>query len=89
MNGIVRRLFLFLNEENISQTHSLIFLASQTSIPDHFKSFLRLLTPKFVDTRYPDAAVGLPYELYTREETLSILNNAEEVIKWIQDTIQP
>jgi HEPN domain-containing protein len=84
----LKALFLFENEGLVPQSHSLIYLSSSTSIPNSFKPFLRVLTPKFVDTRYPDASIGAPYELYGKEDVSELLHKAQEVIGWIQKKIR-
>ncbi|MFH1054861.1 MAG: HEPN domain-containing protein [Candidatus Altiarchaeota archaeon] len=48
---------------------------------------MRTLTPKFIDTRYPDASIGAPYELYGKEDVSDLLQRAEEVIEWIKKKI--
>ena len=69
-------------------THSLIYLASEVDMPDDFFSFLRQLTPVFVTTRDPDAAYGVPYELYDRTIAGEILDKSSEVIEWIASRIE-
>lgn len=76
---------LFLSEKRgeIPQSHSLIYLATNTSVPKQFYSFLRELTPKYVDTRYPDAAVDLPSRIYDEENTGELLEKSRGVLQWI------
>jgi hypothetical protein len=69
-------------------THSLIYLATEVDAPSRFYSFLRQLTPIFVTTRYPDAAYGLPYELYDEAIAREILEKSREVIQWIGSQIE-
>jgi HEPN domain-containing protein len=59
-------LFLHQNKGAVPQSHSLIYLATNTGLPEKFYSFLRELTPQFVDTRYPDASVDLPSRIYDK-----------------------
>lgn len=77
---------LFLLEKNgeVPQSHSLIYLAQNTSISKSFYPFLRELTPKFIDTRYPDASVDLPSNIYDEENTKKILEKSKEVLEWIE-----
>ena len=79
-----KALFLAEKRGEIPQSHSLIYLATNTSIPRHFYSFLKELTPKFVDTRYPDAAVDLPSRIYDEENTKGLLAKSGEVLEWIR-----
>jgi len=53
-------------------------------MPAKFHSFLRELTPKYVDTRYPDASVDLPSRIYDGENTRVILDKSREVLAWIK-----
>ena len=65
----------------------MIYLATNTSVPEKFFSFLKELTPKFIDTRYPDASVDLPKNIYDEENTKRILDKSEEVLEWIKKKI--
>ena len=84
----LKALFLYEKKGEIPQSHSLIYLATNTSIPKSFYSFLKELTPKFVDTRYPDASVDLPSQIYDEENTKRIVEKSEEVLKWIKSKFQ-
>ncbi|MFO8016824.1 MAG: HEPN domain-containing protein [Candidatus Woesearchaeota archaeon] len=80
----LKALFLYEKRGEVPQSHSLIYLASNTGVPKDFLSFLKELTPKFVDTRYPDASVDLPSNIYDEENTKRIIDKSEEVLKWIR-----
>lgn len=66
----------------------MMILTAQTFIPDQFYSFLKELTPKFVDTRYPDASVDLPSRIYDRENTKRIMDKSKEVLEWIKNRLK-
>jgi len=70
--------------ESPGATHSLLFLGKKVEIPTEFLTFLRKMTPDFVLARYPDAADGVPYELYDRDIAGERLNFAKKVLEWIQ-----
>ncbi len=80
----LKALFLFEKKGEVPQSHSLIYLATNTSVPAQFYSFLKELTPKFIDTRYPDASVDLPSHIYDKENTVRLLNKSREILQWIQ-----
>lgn len=80
----LKALFLQNKKGEVPQSHSLIYLATNTSVPKRFYSFLRELTPKYVDTRYPDAAVDLPSRIYDNENTGALLENTREVLQWVR-----
>lgn len=84
----LKALFLHENKGNVPQSHSLIYLATNTSVPHKFYSFLRELTPKFVDTRYPDASVDIPSRIYDKENTEKLLKGAKEVLAWVQTKLK-
>lgn len=79
----LKALFLSEKKGEVPQSHSLIYLATNTGVPKRFYSFLRELTPKYVDTRYPDAAVDLPSRIYDLENTQGVLEKSREVLEWI------
>lgn len=83
----LKALFLCEKRGVVPQSHSLIYLATNTSVPDTFYSFLKELTPKYVDTRYPDASVDLPSRIYDKENTKRIMDKSKEVFVWIQKNI--
>src|SRR3989344_4268722 len=76
----LKALFLYEKKGEVPQSHSLIYLATNTSAPEKFFSFLKELTPKFVDTRYPDASVDLPKRIYDKENTTGLLKKSKEVL---------
>lgn len=81
---------LFIEKKNKASgmTHSLVYLAAEVKLPQKFFSFLRGLTPAFVNTRYPDAAYGLPYTLYDRTMAENTLSNTREILAWIKSQIK-
>lgn len=83
----LKALFLLEKKGEVPQSHSLIYLATNTSIPTSFYSFLKELTPKFIDTRYPDASVDLPSNIYDADNTQRLLTKSQEVLEWIKKKI--
>lgn len=84
----LKALFLHKNKGLVPQSHSLIYLAENTNIPKNFYSFLKQLTPKFIDTRYPDASIDLPVRIYDAENTKPILEKTKEVLEWIKKELK-
>lgn len=84
----LKALFLKEKKGEIPQSHSLIYLAINTGIPKEYYSFLKELTPKFVDTRYPDASVDLPSRIYDKENTEVIVDKTREILEWINKRIK-
>ena len=84
----LKALYIEKNRVSPGTTHSLIHLASEVNMPAGFFSFLRQLTPVFVTTRYPDAAYGVPYELFDEAIAGEILEKSRGVIEWIGSQIE-
>jgi HEPN domain-containing protein len=84
----LKALYIKKRRESPGQTHSLIFLGKSTDIPGKFYGALRRLSPDFVITRYPDAAHGLPYELYDEEIAKERMGLAKTVIEWVKEELK-
>lgn len=67
-------------KEGVPRIHSLIFLGKKLKLPARLLGNLRKLGPDFVIARYPDAAQGLPSELYDRKTAEERLRLSKEVL---------
>lgn len=81
----LKSLWMYIHKENFPATHTLIKLGDGVDIPGKLKHNLANLTPDYTVSRYPDAANGVPYELYDRETAEAKLVLAEEVISWVKE----
>jgi len=79
--------WIVLRTELPPHTHYLLDLGQGLKMPDSLQRQLAFLNPDYTISRYPDAANGIPYELYDRETALSKIGAAEEVIEWLQKQI--
>mgnify|MGYP001576392056 CR=1 FL=1 len=68
--------------------HSLIKLGRIAEIPKKFYGILKNISPEYYITRYADASGDIPYKLYNKEESMEILNDTKEIIKWINTQIK-
>ncbi len=46
------------------------------------------MNPDFVITRYPDAAHGLPYDLYDEEIAKERIDLTKKVMEWIKEKLE-
>lgn len=53
-------------------------------LPKDVVRCLKFLNPHYTISRYPDAANGLPYEIYEEEDALRALECAGGVIEWVE-----
>lgn len=83
---ILKAYFVHVTHEIAPFSHSLSFLAKQSNIYKSFseeqKDFIDLLEPMNVEARYPTHKKQL-MESLTKERCSEILNNAQELQKWI------
>lgn len=68
-------------------SHYLLDLGQGLKLPEAIQHHLAFLNPDYTVTRYPDAANGVPYELYDQKIALSKVRAAEEVIEWLRKEI--
>ena len=69
-------------------THYLRELGQGLRIPKRLLRNLSYLNPDYTVARYPDAANGVPYELYDEEIARAKLKAAGEVVRWIEAQIR-
>lgn len=70
------------------RTHSLTELGDALGVPKSHRKHLGYLNPDYVTARYPDAANGIPYEVYDREMAEAKVQAAEEALTWLRRLIE-
>ena len=70
----------------LPMAHNLVALAKSVTgeIPAEISSNLSFLNPHYTVTRYVDAAVGKPSELFDREFAEEAYRRAKEALEWIE-----
>jgi HEPN domain-containing protein len=66
-----------------ARTHNLVRIARSLRAPAAVLAAARDLTPDYLTTRYPDAANGIPAEMYDEDIALRHLAHAEHVYRWV------
>ncbi|MBI3458358.1 MAG: HEPN domain-containing protein [Candidatus Rokubacteria bacterium] len=69
-------------------THYLKELGTGLRIPRRLMAHLIFLNPDYTVTRYPDAANGVPYELYDKPTARAKVKAAEAVARWVESLIR-
>lgn len=69
-------------------THYLKQLGEGLKIPKRLMKHLLFLNPDYTVSRYPDAANGVPYELYDEEIARAKVSAAQEVARWAEALIR-
>ncbi len=68
-------------------THSLTELGDALGVPHILRKHLVSLTSDYTTARYPDAANGVPYEVYDRETAEDKVRSAEAILAWLREQI--
>lgn len=77
-------LHMAVKRQSPPKTHELPSLAKAFDPPPEIFEHLADLNPDFVVSRYPDAANGIPAELYTESKARDKLRRAREVVAWVR-----
>lgn len=78
--------FLVVLKQPIPKEHNLVSLATEcfSEFPTELRAHLSFLNPHYTTTRYVDAAVGQPRDLYDQTMAQDALSRAGEVITWLK-----
>lgn len=71
-------------KEAAPHTHSLTELGDALGVPKQLRKHLVNLTADYTTARYPDAANGVPYEVYDRETAESKVAAGEALLTWLR-----
>jgi HEPN domain-containing protein len=66
------------------RTHSLAQIAQPTTFPRDGLPFLRELTSKYTDTRYPSFPVDRLSEIYDEEYSGQVIAKTKDILSWIE-----
>lgn len=75
---------MVVNRESPPRTHSLTELGDRLGVPAEFRRHLVYWNPDYTTARYPDAANGIPYEVYDRDTAERKVTAAEEAFRWLR-----
>jgi HEPN domain-containing protein len=77
-----------LRGESPPWTHSLTELGDAFGAPPHIRPKLVYLNADYTTARYPDAANGIPYEIYDCPTSEAKVAAAAEVFEWLRTLIR-
>lgn len=83
----LKALFAHKRRTRSPATHSLLELANDLSAPKSLLGALSTINPDYVTTRYPDAANGVPGQMYTKDMAKERIEAAREIWKWLDRQI--
>ncbi|MEW6295331.1 MAG: HEPN domain-containing protein [Candidatus Diapherotrites archaeon] len=70
------------------KTHNLLEIAKKLRLPKEILEGLIELNPDFIVSRYPDAANGVPGEMYDLKKAKIKVLYAEKVLEWAKSRIK-
>lgn len=76
--------WMLLKNEPAPRTHSLTELADGLRVPADLRRHFGYLNPDYTTARYPDAANGVPYEVYDRPTAEAKVQAAEGAFQWLR-----
>jgi HEPN domain-containing protein len=80
----LKAVWMLRKREAAPRTHSLTELADGLGVPPERRSPFVYLNPDYTTARYPDAANGVPYEVYDRATAEAKVRAAEEAFAWLR-----
>ncbi len=77
--------WMIAKKEAAPHTHSLTELGDALGLPASLRKHLVNLTADYTTARYPDAANGVPYEVYDRETAEAKVASGEAILTWLRE----
>jgi HEPN domain-containing protein len=76
-------------QEQIPREHNLAELARSCfeEVPIDIMEDIIFLNPHYTVTRYVDASLGTPFDIYDESTAKEAIENAEKVRKWIEKNL--
>ena len=84
----MKSLFINLNNKIPEKTHDLIKLGKNVNIPNNYLEALYELNPEWIPSRYPDAAITVPFKDYSEASAKLHLKKAKRIVKWVKKQIK-
>ncbi len=84
----LKALWMHVESEGPPRTHSLTELGDALGAPKELRPRLVYLNTDYTAARYPDAANGVPFEVYDRPTAEAKVEAAEEIFQWLRERIR-
>lgn len=84
---ILKALFIHTQGSLPPKNHDLVSLARALQAPEAIMEEVRELNPEYFTTRYPDAAVGIPADMYSAQSAQKHLDAARRVMRWARSRL--
>ncbi|MBD3203283.1 HEPN domain-containing protein [Candidatus Woesearchaeota archaeon] len=84
----LKALIMLKSKERIIPIHSLVKLGKKVNIDKKLLTDLRILSPEYIITRYPDVVESVPHENYDQSIAKDRIKRAERIFKWLNTQIK-
>jgi len=84
----LKALYIKEKKELPPRTHSLIRIGQALDAPADITPALRDLSPEYIITRYPNAAYGIPADIYDEEKAKDRLRKARVILQWVRERLR-
>lgn len=74
--------------KELPQTHNLVELAKDLKAPAYIMGLARELNPKYLTTRYVDAANGVPADMFDKKSAMIHLKYAKDILTWAEERLK-
>lgn len=74
--------------KELPQTHNLTELAKGLKAPAYIMGLARELNPKYLTTRYVDAANGVPADMFDKKSAMIHLKYAKDILTWTEGKLK-
>ncbi len=71
-----------------AKRHNMVQLSKAMKAPSSIVEAALELNPEYLVTRYPDAAGGIPEQMYNRNLALMHLRAAKRILKWVKSHLK-
>ncbi len=85
---VLKALFIESQRQSPPLTHTLPTLGRKLGASAPLLTALRRLNLAYTTTRYPDAANGIPAELFDQDSSTSYLTDAQKVVDWVRERLE-
>lgn len=84
----LKALYINVKRELPPGTHSLIEIGKALKVPANLIPAIRDLSPEYIITRYPNAAYGIPADIYDEEKAKDRLEKAKAIVDWTRGKLK-
>jgi HEPN domain-containing protein len=72
----------------LPKTHNMLEIAELLEVPADIWEAVIELNPEYIIIRYPDAANGVPAQIYTEEKAVFHHQKAKLVVEWAKSNLK-